>query len=83
MSRRKIRFAWLWLSALVGALSSTTVQAGRVELLDGVTLATIILRPKGVFNVGQLGDMPKLISDVYRVRCLHCRRSALAFARVS
>jgi MYXO-CTERM domain-containing protein len=38
MPKRKIRFAWLWLSVLVCALSSTTVQAGPVELLDGVTI---------------------------------------------
>ena len=38
MPRRKIRFAWLWLSAVISALSSTTVQAGPVELLDGVSV---------------------------------------------
>ena len=39
MPKRKIRFAWLWLSALVCALSSTTVQAGPVELLDGLSIS--------------------------------------------
>jgi|GEM_PF-3114765 len=38
MPKRKIRFAWLWLSVLVAALSSTTVKAGPVELLDGVSV---------------------------------------------
>ena len=39
MPRRGDRVAWLWLSAWVCALSSTAVQAGPVELLDGVSIS--------------------------------------------
>lgn len=39
MSTRKVRCAWLWLSALVCALSRGAVLAGPVELLDGVSVS--------------------------------------------
>lgn len=39
MPKCRIRFAWLWLSVLVCTLSSTTVHAGRVELLDGLSIS--------------------------------------------